>query len=101
MELSLQQNPENVYAYLALGDAYEKVEEWSKASQVYRDLKALGVTVQGLKDRILIVENKERAAKKREEEARKEENKLKKEQALREQAEAERKLRLRKQESLK
>jgi tetratricopeptide (TPR) repeat protein len=35
-------NNSNVYAYLALGDAYEKIENYKKAICVYRELASLG-----------------------------------------------------------
>jgi len=52
LELSIQKNKENVYAYLALGDALERQNELKKALQVYKDLMALGIKVHGLKEKI-------------------------------------------------
>jgi tetratricopeptide (TPR) repeat protein len=48
LEKSISNNRENVYAYLALGDAFEKKNEHQKALYVYRDLVSLGVNVQGI-----------------------------------------------------
>ena len=56
LELSIQKNPENVYAYLALGDAFECQEELTKALNVYIELKGLGIKVQGLKEKIATLE---------------------------------------------
>lgn len=56
LELSIQKNPENVYAYLALGDAFERQEELTKALNVYIELKGLGIKVQGLKEKIATLE---------------------------------------------
>jgi tetratricopeptide (TPR) repeat protein len=57
LEQSIENNRENVYAYLALGDAYEKLKEIKKAIYVYRDLMSLGVTVHGLKEKLAYLEN--------------------------------------------
>jgi hypothetical protein len=46
-----------VYAYLALGDAYERSNNSEKALSVYKDLLGLGVKVHGLKEKILHLEN--------------------------------------------
>jgi hypothetical protein len=43
---------------LALGDAFERQNEFSKALVVYMDLKSLGVKVQGLKEKIVTLEQK-------------------------------------------
>ena len=48
LEKSIENNRENVYAYLALGDALEKNSENKKAMYVYRELASLGINVQGL-----------------------------------------------------
>lgn len=56
LELSISKNPENVYAYLALGDAYERQNEIQKALQVFKDLKGLGIKVHGLKEKITYLE---------------------------------------------
>lgn len=56
LELSINKNPENVYAYLALGDAYERQNEIQKALQVFKDLRGLGIKVHGLKEKIQYLE---------------------------------------------
>lgn len=56
LELSIKRNPENVYAYLALGDAYERQNEIHKALQVFKDLRNLGIKVNGLKEKISFLE---------------------------------------------
>ena len=43
---------------MALGDAFERQNEFSKALVVYMDLKSLGVKVQGLKEKIVTLEQK-------------------------------------------
>lgn len=43
LENSIENNRENIYAYLALGDALEKNKDYQKALYVYRDLTSLGV----------------------------------------------------------
>lgn len=43
---------------MALGDAFERQNEFSKALVVYLDLKSLGVKVQGLKEKIVTLEQK-------------------------------------------
>lgn len=58
LELSISKNPENVYAYLALGDTYERQDELAKALNVYLDLKGLGIKVHGLKEKIVTLEQK-------------------------------------------
>ena len=45
LEQSIENNKENVYAYLALGDALEKNKENKKAMYVYRELASLGINV--------------------------------------------------------
>lgn len=40
LERSIKMNKENVYAYLALGDALERQKEITKAISVYKDLMA-------------------------------------------------------------
>ena len=57
LEQSIENNKENVYAYLALGDAYERIKEIKKAIYVYRDLMSLGITVHGLKEKLKYLEN--------------------------------------------
>ena len=52
MEQSIYKNKENVYAYLALGDAYERLGDQIKALAVYKDLMGLGIKVHGLKEKI-------------------------------------------------
>ena len=58
LEKSIEQNRENVYSYLALGDAYERQSELQKAIYVYRDLNSLGVNVMGLQEKIKELETK-------------------------------------------
>jgi len=54
-----------VYAYLALGDAYEKIQDQRQALAVYKELMGLGVKVHGLKEKInhfeTLLAQKERA----------------------------------------
>ena len=57
MELSIENNKENVYAYLALGDALERQKKIKKAIYVYRDLMSIGITVHGLKEKLIYLEN--------------------------------------------
>jgi len=45
-----------VYAYLALGDAYERQTETSRALQVFKDLHGLNTKVHGLKEKINYLE---------------------------------------------
>lgn len=45
LEQSIENNKENVYAYLALGDAFEKNKELTKAISTYRELMSLGINV--------------------------------------------------------
>jgi len=45
LEESIAQNKDNIHAYLALGDAYERQNEIKKALGVYRDLMSQGVAV--------------------------------------------------------
>lgn len=56
LEKSIENNKENVYAYLALGDALERQKEIRKAIYVYRDLMSLGITVHGLKEKLAYLE---------------------------------------------
>ena len=56
LEKSISNNKENVYAYLALGDALERQKEIKKAIYVYRDLMSLDITVHGLKDKLFYLE---------------------------------------------
>ena len=50
-------NKDNVYAYLALGDALERQKEITKAIGVYKDLMNQGIQVHGLKEKIMYLEN--------------------------------------------
>jgi len=52
LEKSIETNRENVYAYLALGDAYEKKKEFKKAMTVYKEVDSLGIRVQGLEEKL-------------------------------------------------
>ena len=56
LERSIENNKDNVYAYLALGDALERQKEIKKAIYVYRDLMSLGITVHGLKEKLTYLE---------------------------------------------
>lgn len=56
LEQSINNNKENVYAYLALGDALERQKEIKKAIYVYRDLMSLNITVHGLKEKLTYLE---------------------------------------------
>ena len=56
LEKSIDNNKENVYAYLALGDALERQKDIRKAIYVYRDLMSLGITVHGLKEKLTYLE---------------------------------------------
>ena len=56
LEKSIENNKENVYAYLALGDALERQKEIKKAIYVYRDLMSLDITVHGLKEKLFYLE---------------------------------------------
>jgi tetratricopeptide (TPR) repeat protein len=56
LEKSIQNNKENVYAYLALGDALERLNQTKKAIYVYRDLLSLGIPVHGLKEKLAYLE---------------------------------------------
>lgn len=58
LEQAIETNHENVYAYLALGDAYEKQDLNQKAIYVYRDLMSLNVNVQGLQEKLANLEMK-------------------------------------------
>lgn len=66
LERSLENNRENVYAYLALGDALERQKEIKKAIYVYRDLMSLGITVHGLKEKLSYLEGIHEEALKKE-----------------------------------
>ena len=75
LERSIENNRENVYAYLALGDALERQKEIKRAIYVYRDLMSLGMTVHGLKEKLAYLENQHeealnREAKERQQQAR-------------------------------
>lgn len=63
LEKSIENNRENVYAYLALGDAYERQDNPQKAIYVYRDLMQLNVNVHGLKDKFSELENRIKMSK--------------------------------------
>ena len=52
LEKSIENNKENVYAYVALGDALEKDGNDQKALYVYRELESLGIGVKGLREKI-------------------------------------------------
>ena len=56
LEKSIEHSKDNVYAYLALGDALERQKEHKKALKVYRELMSLGTKVHGLKERIVYLE---------------------------------------------
>jgi tetratricopeptide (TPR) repeat protein len=58
LEKSIKKNSENVYAYLALGDAYEKNQNPKKALAVYKELASLGVNVHGLTEKLQFLEKK-------------------------------------------
>lgn len=58
LEKSIENNRENVYAYLALGDAFERQDHVKKAIYVYRDLMSLNVNVHGLKEKLTELEDK-------------------------------------------
>jgi tetratricopeptide (TPR) repeat protein len=53
LQKSIDNNKENVYAYVALGDALEKDGDDEKALNVYRELDSLGVGVKGLREKIV------------------------------------------------
>ena len=57
LENSIEKNKDNVYAYLALGDALERQKELERAHQVFNDLNGLGVKVHGLKEKISYLES--------------------------------------------
>lgn len=57
LEQSIENNKENVYAYLALGDAFEKNKELTKAISTYRELMSLNINVQGLQEKIAFLDN--------------------------------------------
>ena len=52
LEDSISNNKDNVYAYLALGDALERQKEFKRALAVYKELSSLGVKVHGLKEKV-------------------------------------------------
>ena len=56
LEKSIDYSKDNVYAYLALGDALERQKEYKEALKVYRELTGLGTKVHGLKERITYLE---------------------------------------------
>ena len=56
LEKSIENNKDNIYAYLALGDALERQKQIKKAIYVYRDLMSLGITVHGLKEKLVYLE---------------------------------------------
>jgi tetratricopeptide (TPR) repeat protein len=56
LKKSIENNKENVYAYLALGDALEKKNETMAAIYVYRDLTSLGISIHGLNDKLETLE---------------------------------------------
>jgi len=41
-----------VYAYLALGDAYERNNDEIRALGIYKELKSMNIKVHGLKEKI-------------------------------------------------
>jgi hypothetical protein len=49
---SIEQKSDNPFAYLALGDAYEKKSEIENAISTYQDLSKLGLDIHGLKEKI-------------------------------------------------
>jgi tetratricopeptide (TPR) repeat protein len=57
LEDSIDKNKDNVYAYLALGDALERQKELERAHKVFADLSGLGVKVHGLKEKITYLES--------------------------------------------
>lgn len=69
LEKSIENSKDNVYAYLALGDALERQKEHRKALTVYKELLGQGTKVHGLKERIqylegvIATESKQQAAK--------------------------------------
>jgi len=52
LEKSINNSQDNVYAYLALGDALERQKEHKKALTVYKELLSLNTKVHGLKERL-------------------------------------------------
>jgi tetratricopeptide (TPR) repeat protein len=57
LEKSIEKNKDNVYAYLALGDALERQKEIKKAIEAYQELLSNGtVEVHGLKEKIAYLE---------------------------------------------
>jgi pentatricopeptide repeat protein len=45
LEKSIDNNKDNIYAYIALGDIFERQKDIKKAIYVYRDLMSLGFKV--------------------------------------------------------
>ena len=56
LEKSIEHSKDNVYAFLALGDALERQKEHNKALKVYKELMGLKTKVHGLKERIVYLE---------------------------------------------
>lgn len=56
LQLSIQKNPENIHAYLALGDALERQGHGEKALQVFKNLQNLSMNVHGLKEKIVYLD---------------------------------------------
>lgn len=48
LEKSIDLNKDNVFAYLALGDALERSDQIQKAINVFKELQSRDVTVHGL-----------------------------------------------------
>ena len=59
---SISQNPNNVHAYLALGDAYERQGDSSQALQVFKNLQNLNKNVHGLREKIVRLETQKQKA---------------------------------------
>ena len=57
LQNSIENSKDNVYAYLALGDALERQKEHKEALRIYKELLSLGTKVHGLKERISYLEN--------------------------------------------
>lgn len=56
LEKSIKNSKDNVYAYLALGDALERQKEHKRGLGVYKELLGQGTKVHGLKERIQYLE---------------------------------------------
>ena len=69
LERSIERNPENVYAYLALGDALERKKETAKAITVYKELMSQGIPVHGLDEKLKYLEKAHEESVKKEKEA--------------------------------